>query len=403
MTRTPQLPARAPRSRVRPARSALTILATTAVIALAACDANPGGTATAGGDAATGGLTPPSSLDAFVPSEKAGTAPDLPRVIGYAQLDTNEYDTDMLAGLEAGAADAELEVRAVVSDYDPQRQVQNVEQFLTSGVGSIVSVSLDPAAQAPGLIEAIEKGIDVQSVVFGPSTTQANVPQYKAGEALAKDAAEYIDAELGGQAKVVILNLDSVESIRPRYQAMRDVFGEMPGVQIVSDQQPAALDAESAFDTMSTILQKDPDVNVVLGDDFFALGALSAMEAARVDLSKVYVGGINASAEARKALESGGAYRATLSTSPIIMAYAMARQTGDWLDGRTVPQGICIQPLVLSSPEEVAEFSADMADLKAVYEDPERLSRYLTFQGEISYDTRDQWFNSAWAPDSCDQ
>ncbi|MBY6462986.1 sugar ABC transporter substrate-binding protein [Rhodococcus sp. BP-260] len=325
----------------------------------------------------------------------------MPRSIGFPQSTTNEYDNDIAAGLRAGAADTGMELQAAVSDGDPQRHTQITDQFRTSGVGSIVTSVLDPAAQQPGLLAAIEQGMAVQTVVMGPSTSTANAPQYEIGKALALAARDFIENTLNGKATVAILNIDSVESVRPRYQAIRDVLAEIPGANIVGDVEPATQDSQAGYETTATLLQKDPQIDVVLGEDYFGVGALAAMQSSGRDLSRVFIGGTNASNEPRDNIAKGTAYRAVVSTSPAIMAYSMARHAADWVDGKAIPQGMCIVPLVLDSPDAVTAFENDMNDLKGTYENPQRLSKYLTFLGSISYETRDQWFTDTWTPTTC--
>ena len=367
-----------------------------ALVATSACSTGTGSDSTSGG-----GISAPASLPPFSAPTENGQSTGLPRSIGNPQSTTNEYDNDIVVGLRAGAADTGMELQAAVSDGDPQRHIQITDQFRTSGVGSIVTSVLDPAAQEPGLLAAIEDGVAVQTVVMGPSTSTANAPQYEIGKALALSARNFVDTTLGGRATVALLNIDSVESVRPRYQAMRDVFAEMPGVEIVADVEPATQDSQAGYETMATLLQKNPQIDIVLGEDYFGSGALAAMQASGRDLSKVFIGGTNASNEPRDNIARGTAYRAVVSTSPAIMAYAMARHAADWVDGKAIPQGMCIVPLVLDSPQAVAAFENDMNDLKGTYETPERLSKYLTFLGSISYETRDQWFTDTWTPTTC--
>ncbi|WP_261768760.1 sugar ABC transporter substrate-binding protein [Rhodococcus sp. BP-260] len=369
---------------------------TAAILVTAACS-----TGTASDSASGEGISAPSSLPPFVSSAEEGQPTNLPRSIGFPQSTTNEYDNDIAAGLRAGAADTGMELQAAVSDGDPQRHTQITDQFRTSGVGSIVTSVLDPAAQQPGLLAAIEQGMAVQTVVMGPSTSTANAPQYEIGKALALAARDFIENTLNGKATVAILNIDSVESVRPRYQAIRDVLAEIPGANIVGDVEPATQDSQAGYETTATLLQKDPQIDVVLGEDYFGVGALAAMQSSGRDLSRVFIGGTNASNEPRDNIAKGTAYRAVVSTSPAIMAYSMARHAADWVDGKAIPQGMCIVPLVLDSPDAVTAFENDMNDLKGTYENPQRLSKYLTFLGSISYETRDQWFTDTWTPTTC--
>ncbi|NLT04993.1 MAG: sugar ABC transporter substrate-binding protein [Solirubrobacterales bacterium] len=355
-----------------------------------------------GGSSGVGpGISGSTELPPFEPSDEVGEKPSLPAIIAYAQDSPRGYQQAIAEGLEAGAKDADLELKIAQSDGDPQRQVQNLQQFLVSGVGSIVTLQVDPNSQAPIQKEAIEKGAAVNTVIFGPSTTQVAAPQYEGGEVMGNLAKDYIEDELGGKANVVILNLDSLEAVRPRFQAVRDVLETVPGAKIVADVEPAKTDSKAAFDTMSTILQKTPQIDVVIGVDATSTGALAALRAAGKDRPDQFIGGFDGEPEALDEIEKGGPFKATITTEPSIMAYAFARYSRDWLDGKTVPQGICVRAVAVTNAEEVRQYRADEANPGPVFEDPERRGEYLSLFGNISYETRDQYINSIWQPKTC--
>lgn len=367
-----------------------------ALLVLAGC----GGDDNGDGDVGSG-LSGDTELGAFEPSDEAGEKPDLPAVIGYAQDSPRGYQQAIANGLEMGAEDADLELNIAQSNADPQQQVENLRQFLVSGVGSLVTLQVDPNAQAPVMQQAIEEGVDVSTVIFGPSTTQVAAPQYEGGEVMGNLAADYINEEFGGNANVVILNLDSLEAVRPRFEAIRDVLGTVPGANIVADVEPETTDSKAAFDTMSTIIQKEPQIDVVIGVDATSTGALAALRAANKDRPDQFIGGFDGEPEALDEIEQGGPFKATVTTQPTNMAYAFARYARDWLDGKSVPQGICVNALAVTNAEEVQQYREDEANPAEVFDDPERRSKYLSLFGEISYETRDQYLNSIWQPETC--
>lgn len=365
-------------------------------MALAACSSGVEGSEGLGD-----GVSPESVTEPWSASDDQGEKPDLPRVIGYAQDSPREYQQAIADGLQQAADDTDLELQIAQSDGDAQKQVQNMNQFLVSGVGSLVTLQVNPQAQAPVMEEAMGKGVAVQSVIFGPSTVQANGTQYQMGEELAKVAQDWIESELGGKAKVAILNLDSLPAVRPRFQAIRDVLAEMPGVEVVADVEPSTTDSDGGFKTMSTLIQQTPDIEVVLGVDATSLGALAALEAAHKATDRTFIGGFDGEKQALDEIASGGPFKATVTTQPSIMAYTMGRFAADWLDGKTIPQGICIKPRAISGSEDVEQYRADEADPGSVWDDPDRLSEYVTFSGAISYETRSDYVNGTWVPESC--
>ncbi len=368
-------------------------------VAIAALVAGCGSGNSEGGESSEAGkgVTKEVPLKPYEASDKRGEKPDLPGVIAFAQDNPRGFEQLIAEGIEAGAGDAGLEAKVANSGGDAQKQVQNMEQFLVQGVGALVTGPVDPEAQAPVMEQAIEKGADMSAVVFGPATQQVDAPQYAGGQKLAELAAEFIEAELGGKANVVLLNQDAIESIRPRFQAMREVFAKMPGVKIVADVEPEETDTEHGFQTMTTILQKEPNVNVVLGADAVVEGALAAMEAAHKTGPDQFLGGVDCETQALSDIAKEGSYRACIGTEPAIFGYAIARYAGDWLEGKCIPQGISVRPVAVTDAAEVARYKHDESDPAAVYEDPQRLSEYLGLYGNICYETRDNYLAYTWS------
>lgn len=346
------------------------------------------------------GITTPKELEPFTPSDSVGEKPDLPKSIAFAQSSSNGFEELMAVGLRAGAKDAGLKYQVANSDGDPQKHVQNMNQFLVQGVGSLVTNAVNPDAQKDVQLAAMGKGVMMNSVLVGPATSQLGAPLYAEGEALAKAAAEHIKSELGGKASVVILNQDSVEAVRPRFAAMRDVFKEMPSVKIVADIEPKTIDNQGGFQTMTTILQTTPKVDVVLGGDAVVVGALGALETAKKSRPDQFLAGADCDERALAEIIKGGAYKACVGTEPAVFSYAWARYAGDWLEGKSVPQAISALAYTVNGPEEADQYRQDQREPARVFSDPSRLAKYLGLFGNISYETRDKYLAYSYNPEA---
>lgn len=350
-------------------------------------------------DAVGKGITKPVKLEPFVPSDKVGDKPDNPRRISFAAGSTTEVSLGEAAGLKMGAEDAGLEYSMANSDGNSEKHVANMRQFLVQGTGALVTDSLDQAAQAPVVLDAIDDGVATMNLIFGPATNQVNASQYSTGEVLAEIAAEYIKEELDGQAKVVLFNGDSQAPIVPRFQAIRDVLGELPGVEIVADVTPEFFDADSGFKAMNTVLQKTSDIDVVLSSDAVIQGALAALEAAGKEDEVAFMGSTDGTQIALDTIQKGGPWKATVALSPPIFGYAWARYAADWLDGKSIPQAINVKPIPLTTPESIKTYQEDAQHPDKTWADPARLSKYLEMLGSISYETRENFLAYNWVPD----
>ena len=242
--------------------------------------------------------------------------------------------------------------------------------------------------------EAIDQGAAVLSLVTPPSTSQAIADQYKVGNTQGLAAAKYITENLGGNAKVVYFNTDTIEVLKARNQGAIDgVMTAGPGVEIVANIQPPAITQEGGFEAMNTILQQHPDVNVILGGDTYVLGALSALQAAGAVKDDMYLSGIDGDAQALAEIEKGGIYRASFAFAYPLMGYAWGQFAADWIEGKAIPQVMQLNAIELNSPETIAKFNADMEAVAQTWQSTK--NDYLTMLGSINYDTRDQYINDA--------
>ncbi len=347
------------------------------------------------------GITTPTVFKSFDPNAAACTPPPgLEKVLAFAQDNEREFMQGVDHGLEMAAKDRGLEYRRALANNDAAKMVEQVQLLLASKVGGIVAAPVDPASLSHSLQEVMWAGGYVGTIVPPPATSLLNAPQYETGKRLADAAAAYINDKLGGKANVVLLTQDQIEFLAPRFQAFRDTLKAMPGVTIVADITPNPVNKEGGFETMSTILQAHPDIDVVLGADTVVLGALAALEAAGKARPDQFLGGIDGEPEAVAAIRKPDSpYKASIALSSPVFGYAMGQHVADWLEGKSIPQAMDILPTALTE-ENLPQYEKDLADPAAVYADAARRDTYLKMYGNICYDTRDQYVNFPWSSEA---
>ena len=344
------------------------------------------------------GLTTPIVLPPFNENAPACKAPSgLQRVLAFAQDNERQFMQGVARGLAMAAKDRGLEYRVALADNDAAKMIEQVQAFRSSKVGSIVVAPVDPPSLSPSLQRIIWAGGYVGAVVPPPATSLLNAPQYLTGKVLGEAAASYIKNRLGGKAKVVLLTHDSLQFLAPRFTAMRDILGELPGVTIVADISPLTVDEEGGAAMMRTILLANPAIDVVLGADTVVLGALAALREANKAQPNQFLGGIDGEPKAVAEIKQGGGpYKTSVSLASPVFSYAMGQHAADWLEGKSIPQAMDILPSVLTL-ENMAQYEADVANPAAVYNDSRRRASYLRMYGNICFDTRDRYVNFPWS------
>ncbi len=360
---------------------------------LAACVA-PAAPAAAPAETAVADSGPdPKTLEPFVASDTVGEKPDLPRRIAWANTSNAEFFLAITNSIELAAQERDLEFITAIANDDSAKNIEQISTFLQRGIAALCIQPLDANAQAPLMQQAIDEGIAVLSLVTPPSTTQAVADQYKVGYTQGLAAAKWITENLDGQAKVHYFNIDTIEVLIARHQGVLDgvkTAGE--GVEIVSDVNAGAITNEAGFNTMNTVLQAHPDVNVILGGDTLVLGALAAVEAAGVASDKIYMSGIDGDKEALNKIRAGGPYKASFAFAYPMMGYAWGQYAADWLDGKEIPLLMQFNAIELNSAETIDEFEQAMADIKETWKSADK---YFTNLGSISYATRENYLRVA--------
>jgi ribose transport system substrate-binding protein len=275
--------------------------------------------------------------------------------------------------------------------------VQQVDSLYARRTSSIVVAPIDPPSLSPHLKRLIKSGAYVGAIVPPPATTILNAPQYQTGKVLGDAAAAYIRSHLGGKAKVVLLTHDNLQFLAPRFTAMRDTLRQLPGVTIVADISPVTVDRAGGFRTMNMILLANRNIDVVLGADTVVLGALDALRHAGKARANQFLGGIDGeSAAVAELTKPGSPYKASISLASPIFGYAMGRFASDWLEGKSVPQAMDILPKALTIAN-IGRYERDVADPRAVYNDPQRRSSYLRMYGNICFDSRGRYLDFPWS------
>lgn len=346
------------------------------------------------------GITKPVALPPFDFSAANCNAPtDLQKSLIFFQDNDRQFMQGVRTGLEQAAQRRGLAFSTSLAENDAHKMASGVDAAVARKVGALVAAPIDASGLAPSLRSAILSGTYVGTVVPPPAVTILNAPQYLTGEVLAKAAADYIVDKLEGRANVVLLTHDSLEFLSPRFTAMRDVLGRLPGVTIVADISPSPVNVEGGYEMMKLILLAHPQIDVVLGADTVVIGALKALREAGVASPRQFLGGIDGEPDAIAELKTPDSpYKATVSLASPVFGYALGYFAADWIDGKQVPQAMDILPRALDA-SNLESYEKEVSDPGAIFNDPQSRNRYLRFFGSICYETRGRFLNYPWSSD----
>jgi ribose transport system substrate-binding protein len=161
-------------------------------------------------------------------------------------------------------------------------QIQQIENFISSGVTVIIVHPADKNAVETVLGQARAAGIKVfcWDDDIGNSDINWLIDNYALGKAIGEQAAKWINVKLGGTAQVAVLDYPQIQVLLERGKGIVDgIKAGAPKARIVA--QSAAINPTEGQSKTETILQANPDVKVIacIGGGG-AIGANEAVKAA---------------------------------------------------------------------------------------------------------------------------
>jgi ribose transport system substrate-binding protein len=196
----------------------------------------------------------------------------------------SEYRTQMIDDLQR--INDEYKQEGLTEDLviesatvDPQGQIQQMRNLINRGVDAIIVNPNDATALDQVIGQAENAGIPVIAVdqeIDAPGVTNVVIDQPE----WARMGAEWLVEELGGEGDVVVINgIAGHPANEARYDAVKEVFAENPGIEVVQETN-ADWDQATAQQQMSNILASQPNIDGIWTQDGMARGVLQAVQAA---------------------------------------------------------------------------------------------------------------------------
>jgi ribose transport system substrate-binding protein len=264
-------------------------------------------------------------------------------VIGVSVLTfTNPFFIELSDAIKEEAARHNYRAIVVAGEMDPEKQAQQVEDFITKQVDAIILCPCDSRAVGASIAKANNASIPVFTCDIASMSDQGNVVCHVATDNFGggRAAAQAVVEMLGGKGKVAILNHPRIESAIMREQGFNEEIGKTPQIEVAAI-LPGGGERQMSSEATKDLLQTHSDLNGIFAiNDPSALGAAQAL--AEVGLAdRIRIVGFDAQPPAKKAVQQGQLY-ATIVQYPKKIGRTVAQKVHDHLVGKEVEPEILI-------------------------------------------------------------
>ena len=262
----------------------------------------------------------------------------------------DEYVLDQETAFIYYAAQKGWEVYVEDGNLDPNEQTRQIEDAITKKVDAIAIQAMDPEALIAPAEEAFAAGIPVFTfnAPINSETIISHIgfDELGNGRNAALWAKEYVENELGGSARIAILDLPiAVNTCVKRVAGFKEIMDTLPDVEYVA-QQDGQADRSVCMSLAENMLTAHPEINMFFGINYeTAAGAAAAIEAAgRTDIVSI-AGGWGR--EMFEVLEANDPIlRAMWLQSGVAEAEATWNTMVDYFEGKTVDDIVYVIPQV---------------------------------------------------------
>ncbi len=227
------------------------------------------------------------------------------------------FDDNFLTVLRNGMQDYAKTLDGVTlqvedAQNDVAKQQSQIQNFIAAGVDAIVVNPVDTDATAAMSKLAADAGIPLVYVNREPANIDT-LPEKQAFVASNEVESGTLETQevcklLGGKGKAVVMMGElSNQAARMRTKDIHDVLATdaCKGITIV-EEQTANWSRTQGADLMTNWLSAGLEFDAVIANnDEMAIGAIQALKAAVKDMSKIVIGGVDATQDALAAMAAG--------------------------------------------------------------------------------------------------
>ncbi len=287
--------------------------------------------------------------------------------VSMALFDDN-FLTVLRNGIQTYADANGVQVQIEDAQNDVAKQLDQINNFIASGVDAIVVNPVDTSATQAMSDAAAAAGVPLVYVNRQPVNldnlpdNQAFVASNEVDSGTLETIALCDNWAAEGKTEVSVYVLQGELSNQAAVQRTQDIYdvieaGKCKVTINVIDQQTANWSRDQAQNLMTNWLSTGTAFDgVISNNDEMAIGAIQAMKAAGIDMASVQVGGVDATQDALAAMQAGDldvtVFQNAKAQGEGALNAALALAKGEDVD-RTV-----WVPFELVTPDNVAEYLA---------------------------------------------
>jgi ABC-type sugar transport system substrate-binding protein len=300
------------------------------------------------GLAACGGDDADDDGEAADTATEAAERPANDYTIGVnLSLSSDPFFVAMAEGVQDEAEELGVEALVTYSNYDPSKQIADVQDYVTRGVDGILISPADIEAAVPAYEIARDAGIPIMSIA---DHTDPDVEDAFIGapwDEFGAQVAEWTCEEAGGEGKIAMIKgtagVSFVEEMEDGYKGYME--SECPGVEIVFEVN-TNFGRDEATKAAQDALTAHPDLRAIFTniDDQAAGVAQAAEEAGKGE--DVLVTGFNGDKVGFAGVQEGS-IDMTIALKPYQWARLGLRTMVDHLNGKKAPKLVRIDSVLL--------------------------------------------------------
>ncbi|GAB0119650.1 ABC transporter substrate-binding protein [Acidisoma sp. 7E03] len=268
----------------------------------------------------------------------------------------NPYYVALVKGAEAEAKkiNPQVQVTTVSSDYDLNKQFNQIDSFIAKGVSMILVTAADQHAIAPAIARAHAAGIVVVGVDVNAEGADAVVQtnNVQAGEI----ACQFLADTIGHKGDVIIENADQVSAVIDRVNGCHSVLSHYPDIKILSDNENAKGSRDGGFAIAQGYFVRYPKIDgIFTANDPEAIGTQLAAKQAGRDKGLV-ITSVDGAPDIVAELKTQSAIQASASQDPFTMGEIGVKTGYDIMNGKPPAQRTTLMAPKLITRDNVASY-----------------------------------------------